>query len=368
MTWTIWTGQRRRHDRRQPTCPALNSDNSIQTREDWEAYCAHISPPRPERLSAAAYAALDEEPREDYNDARDDWHGDFGTGSTPALNTAMARFDQLARFNQVANDPVKAHLALSGMAHQGKTTIARLLGKKYERTFWRRAHKLGLDSNMTEEFCPVVYYSLNSETTPRSLNIALLHFLAATTKATGRYEPHELEAAVTDTFSWQSVALLILDDFHLLRPGQDNTTGLNSYLKALTSKWALMMLLVGIDLENTDLFEETQQGRGRLAGQTGGRTNLTTVPKFAKGSNEWTDLLIWTEAQLVLIDHQPGALVDLQAYLWNRTQGSIGSLMRLIRLAALGAVQGSREKIDKKILDHTQIDFNAEKYGNRRTR
>ncbi|MFK7602385.1 TniB family NTP-binding protein [Deinococcus sp. SM5_A1] len=351
-----------------PLARLLNSDNSIQTREDWEAYCAHISPPRPERLSAAAYAALDEEPREDYNDARDDWHGDFGTGSTPALNTAMARFDQLARFNQVANDPVKAHLALSGMPHQGKTTIARLLGKKYERTFWKRVKKLGLKANTTEEFCPVVYYSLDSETTPKSLNIALLHFLGATTTATRRYTAQQLEAAVAELFSRHSVAVLILDDFHLLRSGHHNTDGVRSYLKALTSKWALMLLLVGIDLETTDLFEETHQGRGKLAGQTGGRTNLTTVPKFAKGSTEWTDLLTWTEAQLVLIDHQPGTLVDLQAYLWNRTQGSIGSLMRLIRLAALGAIQGNREMIDLKLLSYTQIDFNAEKYGNRRTR
>lgn len=342
-----------------------NGDNSIQTREDWDAYCAHRSPPRPELLTRNAYKGLGEEAREDHDLARDAWHGDFGVGSTPAMTQALERFRLVARLNANSNDPVKAHLALTGPPTQGKTTIIRSLGRDFERRLRQRLKKQGIALTRNAAVCPVVHYSLDSESTTRSLNTGVLHYLGVLLSDTRAYNNAQLSQAAADVLKRHQVQLLILDDVHLLKRGHSNTEGIRDYLKALTSKAPIMLLLAGIDLEKTDLFEETRDKTGVKAGQTGGRTGLIKVTRFAKGSKAWTVLIAWIEAQLVLIDHQSGSLVSLQAYLWNRSQGSIGSLMTLLRLAAMSVTGQPCERIDKKVLDKIQIDHNAEKHGNR---
>lgn len=340
----------------------LKGDNSIQTREDWDAYCAHKIPPRPELLTREAYAALDEEAREDYDFARDAWHGDFGVGSTPAMTQALERFELVARLNANSNDPVKAHLALTGPPTQGKTTIIRYLGRAFERQLRRRLKKQGIAVDRNDAVCPVVHYSLDSESTTRSLNTGILHYLGVLLSDTRAYTNAQLSQAVAEALKRHQVQLLILDDVHLLK---DNARGIRDYLKALTSKAPIMLLFAGIDLEKTDLFEETRGKTGVKAGQTGGRTGLITVTRFTKGSKAWRHLIAWIEGQLVLMDHESGSLVSLDAYLWNRSQGSIGSLMTLLRLAALSVTGQPRERIDRNVLDRIKIDHNAEKHGNR---
>ncbi|WP_104990683.1 TniB family NTP-binding protein [Deinococcus sp. NW-56] len=337
-------------------------DNSIQTREDWEAYCAHKIPPRPELLTHEAYAGLSEEAREDYDLARDAWHSDFGVGSTPAMTLALERFRLVARLNANSNDPVKAHLALTGPPTQGKTTIIRHLGRDFERRLRQRQKKQGIALSRNARICPVVHYSLDSESTTRSLNTGILHYLGVMLSDTRAYNNAQLSQATAQALKRYQVQLLILDDVHLLK---DNAAAIRNYLKALTSKAPIMLLLAGIDLDKTDLFEETKDKTGVKAGQTGGRTGLIKVTRFTKGGKAWRSLIGWIEDQLVLMDHQPGSLVRLQSYLWNRSQGSIGSLMTLLRLGALSVTGAARECIDKRVLDGIKIDHNAEKHGNR---
>ena len=63
--------------------------------------------------------------------------------------------------------------------------------------------------------------------------------------------------------------------------------------------------------------------------------------------------------------HRPGTLVGLAGYLHDRSNGMIGSLLRLIRLAATGAVLDGSEAITRTSLDAIPLDIASES-GHRR--
>jgi hypothetical protein len=64
---------------------------------------------------------------------------------------------------------------------------------------------------------------------------------------------------------------------------------------------------------------------------------------------------------LRLHQHTPGALVELDEYLYRRTSGMIGSLSQLIRGAAILAIETSTEQITRDLLDLVPVDFAAER-------
>lgn len=74
---------------------------------------------------------------------------------------------------------------------------------------------------------------------------------------------------------------------------------------------------------------------------------------------QWTSLIAALEDNLRLHRHQPGTLTKLDRYLHQRTRGMIGSLLWLIRSAAINAVLDSTEKITRKALDAVDADITS---------
>ncbi len=85
-----------------------------------------------------------------------------------------------------------------------------------------------------------------------------------------------------------------------------------------------------------------------------------TVRFGLDGTEYEIDLISALEDSLRLHRHQPGALVALEEYLHHRTGGMIGSLLRLIRGAAIQAVLDGTEKITRASLDSIGIDIASE--------
>src|ERR1019366_1746540 len=74
----------------------------------------------------------------------------------------------------------------------------------------------------------------------------------------------------------------------------------------------------------------------------------------------WTALISALEDSLRLHRHQPGALAGLEENLHRRTGGMIGSLLRLIRGAAIQAVLDGTELITRATLDSVGVDIASE--------
>src|SRR6201987_917705 len=84
----------------------------------------------------------------------------------------------------------------------------------------------------------------------------------------------------------------------------------------------------GISLERTGLLSGT---RGE---QIAGRFGIVRTGPFGTGQ-QWTALIAALEDSLRLHRHQPGTLPGLDRYLHQRSHGMIGSLLWLIRSAAI---------------------------------
>ncbi|WP_343244307.1 hypothetical protein [Streptomyces sp. SID14446] len=74
------------------------------------------------------------------------------------------------------------------------------------------------------------------------------------------------------------------------------------------------------------------------------------------------DLVTTMENALDLRHHQTGTLPRLTPYLHQRTAGTIDSLSRLIRQAAITAISNSTERITKTSLDTIRLDHQAEQH------
>lgn len=82
---------------------------------------------------------------------------------------------------------------------------------------------------------------------------------------------------------------------------------------------------------------------------------------------DWTALVSAVETSLRLHRHTTGTFARLDRYLHQRTTGMIGSLLRLIRSAAIQAVIDGTETITRDSLDTIAIDIAAETHRTRRT-
>ena len=109
----------------------------------------------------------------------------------------------------------------------------------------------------------------------------------------------------------------------------------------------------GISLERTGLLSGT---RGE---QIAGRFGMVRTGPFGQDP-QWTALIAALEGSLRLHRHRPDTLTRLDRYLHQRTHGMIGSLLWLIRSAAVNAVLDGTEKITKKSLDADEADITSQ--------
>ena len=103
-----------------------------------------------------------------------------------------------------------------------------------------------------------------------------------------------------------------------------------------------------------------------------GRYTLITTSPFRHGTpaeqRAWQALVATLEDAPRLHAHRPGTLTKHGPYLHERTGGMIGSLSRLVRVAALDALLDGTEKITKAGLDAIDLDQAAEDHNISRTK
>ncbi len=206
--------------------------------------------------------------------------------------------------------------------------------------------------------------TLGGDTTPRALNLAICEFLGLQLPR-GHQTEAMLTHAIRDAVDRHRIFLIIVDDIHFLRPYRHSkeVDKISDHLKGLMSMTGATFLYAGINCEDIGLFKDTRQPSSR-GSQTGGRFIHCRVSPFEKDSQDWKKLIRTVEGNLVLLRHRPGSLARMHRYLYNRTQGSIGSLMTLVQTAAVEAI-GTSEALTKALLDDTLLDYNANSTGNK---
>ena len=121
-------------------------------------------------------------------------------------------------------------------------------------------------------------------------------------------------------------------------------------LKYFAERLPVTFAYAGINVERAGLLTGT---RGE---QIAGRFSMIRTGPFGRGQ-QWQSLIATLEDSLRLHQHRDGTLVGLSSYLHSRSGGMIGSLLRLIRAAAIQAVLDGTEAITKATLESIPVDI-----------
>ncbi|MFH9554692.1 TniB family NTP-binding protein [Streptomyces sp. NPDC017435] len=280
------------------------------------------------------------------------YHSAFVTVRTPAIDTLATQVRTLMLLGRHQQTTARPSLIVTGPAAAGKTTALLEVGRTCHLAHSR---KNPAPPGRTHQQVPVAYLLVPPGATAKTLANEFARYLGI--PVTTRMTQAQITSAVCHTYTQAGDHLVLIDEIHRLNPRTTTGAEAADLLKDLTERIKATFVYSGIDVADTPLFA------GVRGAQLAGRASLITcgpLPARHGTRRPFTDLVTDMEAALDLTQHTPGTLPGHASYLHQRTAGRIGSLARLIRLAAITAICDGTERITKKTLDAIQLDHLAE--------
>jgi hypothetical protein len=314
----------------------------LTTLAGWRGFVAEM-PAVADLLPEAAWAALTDDQRAGSNDDRVDHHSRLLVVQTPAIGQVITSGRRLIQLNKNAHYG-RCGLMVSGPARTGKTTALTQLGKTVE-VIHRRRHPHSASD------IPVVYITVPPAATPKMIAMEFARFFDLPISRRGNIT--DIADAVCGVSRDAHVTLVAIDELHNLNTTTRAGAEASDTLKYFSERIPATFCYAGISLERTGLLSGT---RGE---QIAGRFGMVRTGPFAQDP-QWTALIAALEDSLRLHHHRSETLTKLDRYLHQRTHGMIGSLLWLIRSAAINAVLDGTEKITKKALDTVEADITAQ--------
>jgi Bacterial TniB protein len=332
---------------------------SLSRKEGWRRWVQTPPRQRPDQLTAAELAKFGEQAREDYDEARHDWHANFGILRTPQLARIHDELELIVASNRQDPDRVRGAAVIDALPGLGKTTIANVFARDFDRTQIRRHGPLTDESH---ERLPVFRVGLTSKTTLRTLNRMICEFYGH--PGTDRANAAQLASYAVDCVLSCETRIGIIDDLHFINPTHQDGLAVSNHLKWLANELPITFIYAGVALAERRLFAEGLLGENAALAQTGRRWTRLELPPFHiatdEGRHHWRGLLKAAERQLVLANNHPGMLVDLADYLFERASGHIGSFVTLITRGCYKAIRTGRERLTAELLDTVRIDEASE--------
>ena len=314
----------------------------LTTLAGWRGFVAEV-PAVPDLLPEATWAALEDGKRACYDDDRIDHHSRLLVVQTPTIRQVINSGRRLIQLNKNAHYG-RCGLMVSGPARTGKTTALTQLGKTIEVIHRRRHPRSAAD-------IPVVYITVPPAATPKMIAMEFARFFGL--PLSHRANITDIADAVCGVSLDAHVTLVAVDELHNLNTATRAGAEASDTLKYFSERIPATFVYAGISLERSGLLSGT---RGE---QIAGRIGMVRTSPFGQDP-QWTALIAALEQSLRLHRHRPGTLTSLNRYLHQRTHGMIGSLLWLIRSAAISAVLDGTEKITKKALDAVDADITAQ--------
>jgi hypothetical protein len=168
-----------------------------------------------------------------------------------------------------------------------------------------------------------------------------------------------LRNRVVDLLNAAGTQLVVIDELHNLARNTQGNGESHDVLKNLHNDLAATFLYAGINVQKMLSGERGQQIGGRFALLELQRYNLSK----AGDKKTWRGLIARFEECLPLRHHEAGTLPGLSDYLYERTNGSLGSLGRLLTSAAIETITNddiALERLDEALLETQELDIAAE--------
>jgi hypothetical protein len=320
----------------EPGDPRLQA---LTTLAGWRQFASEM-PAVPELLHDKVWQGLDPGKRTAYDDDRIAHHSRLLIVQTPAVRDVVTTGRRLAYLNRSAHYG-RSGLIVSGPARTGKTTAITQLGKTIE-VIHRRRHPRSGDE------IPVVYITVPPAATPKMIAAEFARFLGL--PVTRRANITDIIEAVCGVCADTRTTVVCVDEIHNLNIATRAGAEASDTLKYFSERIPATFVLAGISVERAGLLSGT---RGE---QIAGRFSMVRTGPFPC-DGQWATLIAALEGSLRLHRHQPGSLPELARYLHQRTGGMIGSLLWLIRSAAIQAVIDGAEQVTRKTLDPIPVDI-----------
>jgi hypothetical protein len=323
------------------SAPEPGGDPGLQaltTLPGWRQFITDM-PAVPQLLDGQVWQSLDGDKRLAYDEDRIAHHSRLLVVQTPAIRDVIATGRRLAHLNKTAHYG-RCGLIVSGPARTGKTTAIAQLGKTIEVIHRRRHPGSGND-------IPVVYITVPPAATPKMIAVEFARFLGL--PLSRRANITDITEAVCGVCADTRTSLICVDftDLNIAtRTGAEASDTLKYFSERIPATFAY----AGINIERAGLLS------GMRGEQIAGRFTMIRTGPFTR-DQQWITLIAALEGSLRLHRHQPGTLPQLGGYLHQRTRGMIGSLLWLIRSAAVQAVIDGTEKITRKTLEAIQADI-----------
>lgn len=328
-------------------------------KEEWTDY---VLAPEPAQLVLPPwqeYQAMDEVTRYRFNRDRDDQHSALVLAWTPRV----AHFDQQIslrlRANKCAPAGARQCMLISGPGTVGKSTMVKMIARKYELTLRRFEPEL-FEERPGCDFVPVVYLTLDDNITPKKFSKALARYLHVPVSG----DQSDVDDRVLGMLKSTGCRLLLIDDAHFLDCTRRDGAATNDHVKFLANCSGVTIIGTGVELEDSALLDEGT-GNARKK-QTAGRFSLHKFTPFSictpGEAREWIGIVQGLEQALALYHHQPGSLARQHwRYLHERTLGRMAPLADIIKQSAglaisrgpdTGREEITRDLMDEVILDH----------------
>ncbi|MDG4755793.1 ATP-binding protein [Micromonospora sp. WMMD718] len=307
------------------------------------------TPQVPDLLDDGQLATLTASQRLAYDEARLTHHAQLVVIATATIRRVTLEGRRLTYLNRRA-ETGRCGLIVSGPARTGKTTAIIQMAKTLEVIHRQRYPHNGGD-------IPIVYITAPPAATGRMIAVEFARFLGI--PLLRKPNITEVMEAVCGVCLDARTSLIVVDEIHNISLTTRNGAEVSDTLKYFAERIPATFVYAGINIERNGLLSGT---RGE---QIAGRFGMVPTGPFPLGP-DWTALVSAVETSLRLHRHTPGTLAELDRYLHQRTAGMIGSLLRLIRSAAIQAVIDTTEAITRASLDAIEVDIAAE--TNRRTR
>jgi hypothetical protein len=327
------------------TAPEPDGDPQLQaltTLAGWRQFAGQM-PAVPQLLDGKVWQGLDPDKQAAYDDDRIAHHSRLLVVQTPAVRDVVTTGRRLAYLNRSAHYG-RCGLIVSGPARTGKTTAITQLGKTIE-VFHRRRHPRSGDD------IPVVYITVPPAATPKMIAAEFARFLGL--PVTRRANITDIIEAVCGVCTDTRTSVICVDEIHNLNIATRAGAEASDTLKYFSERIPATFVFAGINIERAGLLS------GARGEQIAGRFTMVRTGPFSQ-DQQWITLIAALEGSLRLHRHQPGTLPQLGGYLHQRTRGMIGSLLWLIRGAAIQAVIDGTEKITRRHLDAIQADITSQ--------
>ena len=315
---------------------------ALTTLAGWRQFAAEV-PAVPQLLDGQVWQGMEPDKRAAYDDDRIAHHSRLLVVQTPAVRDVVTTGRRLAHLNRSAHYG-RSGLIVSGPARTGKTTAITQLAKTIEVFHRRRNPRSGDD-------IPVVYITVPPAATPRMIATEFARFLGI--PVTRRLNITDIIEAVCGVCTDTKTSVICVDEIHNLNIATRAGAEASDTLKYFSERIPATFVLAGINVERAGLLSGT---RGE---QIAGRFSMIRTGPFPCDA-QWATLLAALETSLRLHRHRAGSLPQLAGYLHQRTGGMIGSLLWLIRSAAIQAVIDGTEQVTRKTLEPIGIDITAE--------